>query len=203
MFTGSLGKLPTLALCSRHPDSVVAGLAGAGESTDPLGFHPVLTPLAAVPLLRGAIGEASVAVPGRPPSGPFEIVERPIPEPGAGSVRIKVARVRHLPQRFGHQRGPVPRDSVPSGSRPRGGRGDRRGRPRRRPDGSRASASASGGTAAIAAIATPAAAEQFFACVRGQTTGVTYDGGYGEYMIAPASAVARMPAELPPVEAAP
>jgi D-arabinose 1-dehydrogenase-like Zn-dependent alcohol dehydrogenase len=43
----------------------------------------------------------------------------------------------------------------------------------------------------------------FFACVRGHSTGVTYDGGYAEYMIAPASAVARMPAELPPVEAAP
>jgi D-arabinose 1-dehydrogenase-like Zn-dependent alcohol dehydrogenase len=24
------------------------------------------------------------------PNGPFEIVERPIPEPGAGTVRIKV-----------------------------------------------------------------------------------------------------------------
>src|SRR4029077_8514061 len=44
---------------------------------------------------------------------------------------------------------------------------------------------------------------EFFACVRGQTTGITYDGGYGEYMIAPASAVALMPAELPPVEAGP
>ena len=43
----------------------------------------------------------------------------------------------------------------------------------------------------------------FFACVTGQVTGITYDGGYAEYMIAPASAVARMPAELPPVEAAP
>jgi D-arabinose 1-dehydrogenase-like Zn-dependent alcohol dehydrogenase len=44
---------------------------------------------------------------------------------------------------------------------------------------------------------------EFFACIRGQTTGVTYDGGYAEYMIAPASAVARMPAELPPADAAP
>src|SRR5205823_855432 len=44
---------------------------------------------------------------------------------------------------------------------------------------------------------------EFFACVRGQTTGVTFDGGYGEYLIAPASAVALMPAELPPVDAAP
>ena len=43
----------------------------------------------------------------------------------------------------------------------------------------------------------------FFACVSGQVTGITYDGGYAEYMIAPASAVALMPAELPPAEAAP
>jgi D-arabinose 1-dehydrogenase-like Zn-dependent alcohol dehydrogenase len=43
----------------------------------------------------------------------------------------------------------------------------------------------------------------FFACVTGQVTGLTFDGGYAEYMIAPASAVARMPAELPPVDAAP
>jgi D-arabinose 1-dehydrogenase-like Zn-dependent alcohol dehydrogenase len=39
--------------------------------------------------------------------------------------------------------------------------------------------------------------------VTGQITGLTFDGGYAEYMIAPVSAVARMPAELPPVEAAP
>jgi D-arabinose 1-dehydrogenase-like Zn-dependent alcohol dehydrogenase len=44
---------------------------------------------------------------------------------------------------------------------------------------------------------------EFFACVRGQITGINYDGGYGEYMIAPASAVALMPADLPPTEAAP
>jgi D-arabinose 1-dehydrogenase-like Zn-dependent alcohol dehydrogenase len=39
--------------------------------------------------------------------------------------------------------------------------------------------------------------------VTGQITGITLDGGYAEYMIAPTSAVARMPAGLPPVEAAP
>jgi D-arabinose 1-dehydrogenase-like Zn-dependent alcohol dehydrogenase len=44
---------------------------------------------------------------------------------------------------------------------------------------------------------------ELFACVTGQVTGISFDGGYGEYMIAPASAVARMPAELPPIEAAP
>ncbi len=43
----------------------------------------------------------------------------------------------------------------------------------------------------------------FFACQFVQTTGISYDGGYGEYMLAPASAVALMPEGLSPVEAAP
>jgi D-arabinose 1-dehydrogenase-like Zn-dependent alcohol dehydrogenase len=43
----------------------------------------------------------------------------------------------------------------------------------------------------------------FFACVTGQVTGISFDGGYAEYMIAPESAVARMPRQLSPVEAAP
>jgi D-arabinose 1-dehydrogenase-like Zn-dependent alcohol dehydrogenase len=44
---------------------------------------------------------------------------------------------------------------------------------------------------------------EFFACTTSQVTGLTFDGGYAEYMLAPASAVARMPAELSPVDAAP
>ena len=43
----------------------------------------------------------------------------------------------------------------------------------------------------------------FFACVTGQVTGITSDGGYSEYVIAAASAVASMPSELVPVDAAP
>jgi D-arabinose 1-dehydrogenase-like Zn-dependent alcohol dehydrogenase len=39
--------------------------------------------------------------------------------------------------------------------------------------------------------------------VTGRITGLTVDGGYAEYMIAPASAVARMPAGLSAAEAAP
>jgi D-arabinose 1-dehydrogenase-like Zn-dependent alcohol dehydrogenase len=42
-----------------------------------------------------------------------------------------------------------------------------------------------------------------FACVTQQVTGITFDGGYGTHMIAPISAVARMPADLSPIEAAP
>ena len=43
----------------------------------------------------------------------------------------------------------------------------------------------------------------FFACETGQVTGLTYDGGYAEYLFAPASAVALMPADLSSVDAAP
>jgi len=44
----------------------------------------------------------------------------------------------------------------------------------------------------------------FFACETStQVTGVTRDGGYADYMIAPASAIAVVPAELSPEEGAP
>jgi D-arabinose 1-dehydrogenase-like Zn-dependent alcohol dehydrogenase len=42
-----------------------------------------------------------------------------------------------------------------------------------------------------------------FACVTGQVTGITFDGGYATHLIAPVSAVALMPEGLSPVEAAP
>jgi D-arabinose 1-dehydrogenase-like Zn-dependent alcohol dehydrogenase len=40
-------------------------------------------------------------------------------------------------------------------------------------------------------------------CANVKVTGLSYDGGYQEYMIAPVDAVARMPASLEPAEAAP
>jgi len=43
----------------------------------------------------------------------------------------------------------------------------------------------------------------FALCVNGKISGVTYDGGYAEYMIAPAEALARIPESLNPVDAAP
>jgi len=44
----------------------------------------------------------------------------------------------------------------------------------------------------------------FFACQTGvQVTGISYDGGYADYMIAPAPGLALIPEELSPVEAAP
>ncbi len=42
-----------------------------------------------------------------------------------------------------------------------------------------------------------------FACVETQVTGIQYDGGYAEYMVARASGVALLPEELPAADAAP
>jgi D-arabinose 1-dehydrogenase-like Zn-dependent alcohol dehydrogenase len=136
------------------------------------------------------------------PNGPFQIVERPIPEPGAGMVRIKALAcgVCHsdsvtkeglfpgipYPRVPGHEVAGVI-DAVGPGV------------PGWEP-GERVGVGWNGG---YCGYCDHCRRGEFFACVRGQTTGVTYDGGYGEYMIAPASAVARMPAELPPAEAAP
>ena len=136
------------------------------------------------------------------PKGPLEIVERPIPEPGAGSVRVKVEAcgICHsdsvtkeglfpgiqYPRVPGHEVAGVI-DAVGPGV-PGWERGQRVG------------VGWNGGYCGYCDLCRRGA---FFACVRGQTTGVTYDGGYGEYMIVPSSAVALMPADLSPVEAAP
>jgi len=44
----------------------------------------------------------------------------------------------------------------------------------------------------------------FFACQTGaQVTGISFDGGYADYMIAPEQGLALIPEELSPIEAAP
>ena len=43
----------------------------------------------------------------------------------------------------------------------------------------------------------------FFGCTSLQVTGINFDGGYGEYMVAPSIALAHVPEHLSPVEAAP
>src|SRR5438874_9866603 len=136
------------------------------------------------------------------PKGPFEIVERQIPEPGAGSVRLKVLACGVCHSDSLTKEGLFPNIQYPrvpghevAGVIDAVGAGVAGWEP-----GQRVGVGWNGG---YCGYCDPCRRGAFFACVRGQTTGVTYDGGYGEYLVAPASAVALMPAELPPAEAAP
>ena len=70
--------------------------------------------------------------------------------------------------------------------------------------GSWATASASAGTRAIADIAIRvAAAISLPVCSGRKVTGISFDGGYADYMIAPAMALARVPDEMSAVDGAP
>jgi len=134
--------------------------------------------------------------------GPFEIVERPIPQPVAGSVRIKVLACGVCHSDSVTKEGSFPGIQYPrvpghevAGVIDAVGAGVAGWEP-----GQRVGVGWNGG---YCGYCDHCRRGEFFACVRGQTTGVTFDGGYGEFMLAAASAVALMPAELPPVEAAP
>jgi D-arabinose 1-dehydrogenase-like Zn-dependent alcohol dehydrogenase len=136
------------------------------------------------------------------PNGPFEIVERPIPEPGAGSVRIKVQAcgICHSDSVVKEGLFPgIPYPRVPghevAGVIDAVGPGIAEWKP-----GQQVGVGWNGG---YCGHCDPCRRGEFFACVTGPVTGITFDGGYAEYMIAPASAVALMPAELPPIDAAP
>jgi D-arabinose 1-dehydrogenase-like Zn-dependent alcohol dehydrogenase len=135
--------------------------------------------------------------------GPFELVERDIPEPGAGKVRVKVVAcgVCHsdsvtkdglfpgivYPRVPGHEIiGTV--DAV--GPEVHGWQ-----------SGQRVGVGWHGGNCGYCDACRGGDA---FACqTETLVTGISHDGGYGEYMIAPASALARVPADLDSVEAAP
>src|SRR5437764_10192684 len=136
------------------------------------------------------------------PNGPFEIVERQIPEPGAGSVRIKVHACGICHSDSLTKEGTYPGIQYPrvpghevAGVIDAVGPGVANWRP-----GQPVGVGWNGG---YCGVCDHCRRGEFFACVTGQVTGITHDGGYGEYMVAPASAVALMPAGLPPTEAAP
>ena len=61
------------------------------------------------------------------PNGPFEIVERDIPEPGVGKVRIKVQAWAYV-RRFSDERWIIPGYPIPKGSWSRDRRSHRRNR---------------------------------------------------------------------------
>jgi D-arabinose 1-dehydrogenase-like Zn-dependent alcohol dehydrogenase len=136
------------------------------------------------------------------PKGPLEIVERPIPEPSAGSIRIRVQAcgVCHsdslvkeglvpgiqYPRVPGHEVAGVV-DAVGPGV----------------PGWTLGQKVGVGWNGGYCGRCDHCRRGDFFACVTEQVTGLSFDGGYAEYMVAPTSAVARMPDELAAVDAAP
>src|SRR5262245_46687220 len=136
------------------------------------------------------------------PKGPFEIVERPIPEPGAGSVRIRVEACGICHSDSFVKEGGFPGVEYPrvpghevAGVIDAVGAGVAEWKP-----GQRAGVGWHGG---YCGQCDPCRRGDLFACRTGQVTGVTFDGGYAEYTVVPATAVARLPEELPAVDAAP
>jgi alcohol dehydrogenase/propanol-preferring alcohol dehydrogenase len=137
------------------------------------------------------------------PDGPLELVDRPLPEPGPGTVRVAVEAcgVCHsdvltktatfpgivLPRVPGHEvAGRI--DALGSGVEGFAV-GDRVG---------------VGWHGGYCGRCEPCRRGKFFACVTGPpVTGIAHDGGYGQYMLAPVTSLARMPAGLSPEDAAP
>jgi D-arabinose 1-dehydrogenase-like Zn-dependent alcohol dehydrogenase len=136
------------------------------------------------------------------PGGEWELVERVMPEPRAGHVRVKVETcgICHsdvlvkdglwpgleYPRVPGHEvagRIDAVGDNV-SAWRP----------------GQRVGVGWHGGHCFGC---TPCRRGDFAMCVHRKVTGVDFDGGYAEYMIAPVTALAAIPEELPAAEAGP
>ena len=136
------------------------------------------------------------------PGGNFEIVERPIPEPGRAQVRIKVEACGIC-----HSDVLVKEGLWPGIQYPRvpgheiAGRTDAIGadvtlwKP-----GQRVGVGWHGGHCFQC---DPCRRGDFVLCQFQKITAISFDGGYAEYMIAPAEAVAAMPDDLPADEAAP
>jgi D-arabinose 1-dehydrogenase-like Zn-dependent alcohol dehydrogenase len=135
------------------------------------------------------------------PKGAFELVERPIPEPGPGTVRIRVQAcgICHSDSLVKEGLMPIQYPRVPghevAGVVDAVGQGVDQWK-----IGQTVGVGWHGG---YCGKCDHCRRGDFFACVTSQVTGVSFDGGYAEYMIAPASAVALMPAGLSPVESAP
>jgi D-arabinose 1-dehydrogenase-like Zn-dependent alcohol dehydrogenase len=134
--------------------------------------------------------------------GPFEIVERPTPEPPAGWVRLRVEACGICHSDSFTKDGSFPGIRYPrvpghevAGVIDAVGAGVEGWAP-----GQRAGVGWHGGHCGRCE---PCLRGDLFACLAGQVTGVSYDGGYAESMIAPASALARLPDALSAVEAAP
>lgn len=136
------------------------------------------------------------------PGGDFEIVERPIPEPGRGQVRIKVEACGIC-----HSDALVKEGHWPGIEYPRvpgheiAGRIDKVGADVTKwKAGDRVGVGWHGGHCFECE---PCRRGDFVNCKFEKITAIHFDGGYQEYMVVPSEAVALIPDELPAAEAAP
>jgi D-arabinose 1-dehydrogenase-like Zn-dependent alcohol dehydrogenase len=132
---------------------------------------------------------------------PFELVDVDVPEPGPGQVRVRVracgvchsdsltvmgAMGNDFPRAPGHEVAGV-LDAVGDGVTA-WSTGDRVG---------------VGWFGGCDFTCEACRRGDFISCANGQVPGIAYDGGYAEYMVAPAEALARIPDDLSDVDAAP
>src|SRR5713101_3537177 len=136
------------------------------------------------------------------PGGDFEIQEREIPQPGPGHVRIRVQacgicfRDHYVkdglwpglayPRSPGHEIAGIIDEIGPGAATWKKGQ--------------RVGVGWHGGQDGTCLSCRRG---DFANCSNGKVTGLSFDGGYGEYMIVPVEALARMPESLDPTEAAP
>ncbi|MFI4866585.1 MAG: alcohol dehydrogenase [Steroidobacterales bacterium] len=132
----------------------------------------------------------------------FELVQRDVPEPGAGQVRIKVQAcgICHsdsftklglfpgirFPRVPGHEVVGVI-DAIGTGV----------------PDWKPGQRVGVGWHGAHCGHCGSCRRGDFITCIRGQIPGISYDGGYADYMIAPFEALALVPDQLEAADAAP
>jgi D-arabinose 1-dehydrogenase-like Zn-dependent alcohol dehydrogenase len=137
------------------------------------------------------------------PKGPFELVEREIPEPRAGTVRIRVQACGICHSDSFTKEGTFPRLQYPrvpgheiAGTIDALGTGVLGWT-----SGQRVGVGWHGGHCGYCDSCRRG---DFVVCqIAAQVPGITYDGGYSDYMIAPAEALALIPNELSAVEAGP
>jgi D-arabinose 1-dehydrogenase-like Zn-dependent alcohol dehydrogenase len=136
------------------------------------------------------------------PNGPFEIVERDIPEPGAAQVRIKVQACGICHSDSLMKEGVFPGVQYPRvpGHEVAGVIDAVGGSVTEWKAGQRVGVGWHGGQCGHCEFCRRG---DFFACRYAQTTGFTYDGGYADYMIASTAALASIPEQLSAIEAAP
>ena len=136
------------------------------------------------------------------PGAEFQMVERPIPEPAEGWVRIRVEGCGIC-----HGDSVVKEGHFPGMAFPRVpghevvGRIDELGKGVTSwEEGLRVGVGWTGGHCFECG---PCRQGDFVGCANGKITGISHDGGYAEFMVARAESLARVPDRLDPMEAAP